>query len=264
MNTITNNTNNTNDTNDTNDITNDIDGIGSACNDIIALANDFKTFTTTTTNNTTTNTMKVLHMKAHLSLLNIKSCNRKLHDNIDKKKHDVDDNKNKVDRLRKQLDSLLYTKAELKKSINICKDLDTPYLSIIENDVGRSIALREYPKNNNNNNNNNNNSSSIIDTNTIWNNQCNDAINKLNKEMNDRKELQKVLDDSSSNLQNHVDTFDKKRKLVDSLPDKLQKIKDSTNDIKETLIQAKDIVVLPLVTSSLTPVTSVTEIEMTT
>jgi len=243
----------------TNDTMIDIDGIGSACNDIIAIANDFKTITNTNTTDTTTNinTIKVLHMKAHLSLLNIKSCNRKVHDNIDKKKHDVDDNRNKVDRLRKQLESLLYTKAELKKSINICKDLDTPYLSIIENDVGRSIALREYPKNNNNNNNN----SSSIDTNTIWNNQCNDAINKLNKEMNDRKELQKVLDDSSSNLKNHVDTFDKKRKLVDLLPDKLQKIKDSTNDIKEILIQAKDIVVL---TSSMTPVTSVAEIEMAT
>ena len=243
----------------TNDTMIDIDGIGSACNDIIAIANDFKTITNTNTTDTTTNinTIKVLHMKAHLSLLNIKSCNRKVHDNIDKKKHDVDDNRNKVDRLRKQLESLLYTKAELKKSINICKDLDTPYLSIIENDVGRSIALREYPKNNNNNNNN----SSSIDTNTIWNNQCNDAINKLNKEMNDRKELQKVLDDSSSNLKNHVDTFDKKRNLVDLLPDKLQKIKDSTNDIKEILIQAKDIVVL---TSSMTPVTSVAEIEMAT
>jgi hypothetical protein len=58
--------------------------------------------------------------------------------------------------------------------------------------------------------------------------------------MEDRISLQKILDEESSNLQNHVDVFDKKRKIMDSLPEKLEVVKLSAKDIYETIIQAKN------------------------
>lgn len=206
-----------------------------ACDELIELANNV--------NNTKENDSTELYKKAALSLLNIKSANRKVHNTIESKKKEVENHKEKVDRLRLQLENLLYKKAYLKEQIKLCKDLDTPNLSTIENDVNNKIALREYPRKDDDNND---------DINTIWKNQSELAMEKLNKEMEDRKELQQVLDETSGILQNHVDIFDKKRKLLDTLPERMQKVKDSTAEIEETLMQARNIVL-----------SSVTEIEMT-
>ena len=204
-----------------------------ACDELITLANDI--------NNTKENDTTEVYKKVALSLLNIKACNRKVHNTIETKKKEVENYKEKVDRLRLQLENLLYKKAYLKEQIKLCKDLDTPNLSIVENDVNNKIALREYPKKDNND-----------DISIIWKSQSELAMEKLNKEMDNRKELQQVFDETSNYLQNHVDIFDKKRKLLDTLPERMQKVKDSTAEIEETLTQARNIVL-----------SSVTEVEMT-
>jgi hypothetical protein len=52
--------------------------------------------------------------------------------------------------------------------------------------------------------------------------------------MDNRKELQQVFDETSNYLQNHVDIFDKKRKLIDTLTEMMKKFKDSKIPIKYT------------------------------
>lgn len=225
----------------------EFDNMNIACDDLITLFNN--------NNNDNDN---VNNKNISLLLLNIKSCNRKVHNTIELKKKEVDNNKDKVDRLRLQLENLLYKKAYLNNQIKLCKELDTPNLTIIENDVNNIIALHDYPNNDTTNTNNTNND----DINVIWNKKCDNAMNILYNEMNNRKELQKVLDDSNITLQNHVDVYDKKRKLLNTLPELLHKVTDSTKEIQETLVLAKNTTLASLLESSSS--SSVTEIEMTT
>lgn len=193
-----------------------------ACDELINASNDI--------NNAKKGDI-IVYKKVALALLNLKSCNRKVHNTIETKKKEVESYKDKVDRLQLQLENLLYKKAYLKNQIKVCKDLDTPNLTVIENLSSKNIVPREFPKNYNNNND---------DINIIFNEQIEKSKNILNKEMEDRISLQKILDEESSNLQNHVDVFDKKRKIMDSLPEKLEVVKLSAKDIYETIIQAKN------------------------
>ena len=192
-----------------------------ACDELINASNDI--------NNAKKGDI-IVYKKVALALLNLKSSNRKVHNTIETKKKEVENYKDKVDRLQLQLENLLYKKAYLKNQIKVCKDLDTPNLTIIENLTNSNIALKKFPKKNNNND----------DINIIFNEQIEKSKHILNKEMEDRIALQKILDDESSNLQNHVDLFDKKRKLIDSIPEKLEVVKLSTKDIYETIKQAKN------------------------
>ena len=142
--------------------------------------------------------------RAALSLVKLKSLNRKIHLSLDAKRRDVEAQKDRVDRLQLKLENMLYKRAYLHREIRSCKDLTTPYLTSIEEETQMPLAVLEF-------------SDSLPAKHQR-------ALNLLKEEMKTRIDAKSSLEDRKKLHQEQLDVLDIKRKFLEELPANMGKI----------------------------------------
>lgn len=152
---------------------------------------------------------------AAMNLMRLKALNRQMHTSLEAKRKEVELQKEKVDRLQLTLENMLYKQTYLQREIRICKDLQTPNVAKIEEDLGRKVTSMTYSDS--------------------WAEQHDAALQTLNEEMEARKNIIGVRDSINATHQQYLDVLDKKRKFLDELPLKAEAIKAAAVDVKSKI-----------------------------
>lgn len=144
-------------------------------------------------------------------LIKVKRLNRAAQLSLEERRAEIDAKKSVVDRLQLDLENLRYKEAYLKREIRVCKDLPTPNLTAIENELGEALAMTVF-------------SGSLHAANEK-------ALKSLKDEQSARLATQDQLSKTQHQHENALARLDKKRKFLDELPAKLDVIKEATADL---------------------------------
>jgi chromosome segregation ATPase len=155
--------------------------------------------------------------KIAIELLNLKQFNRSILHELETRRKVIDERKEIVDKLHLDLENLLYKQAYLRREIKNCRDLFTPNVSSIENEINTKLGTLEY-------------SDELCKT-------YENAFDILEQEKEHRKRMQSDLDNLKQKRQASIDKLDRKRKFLEELPTRVSTVKTATNDL-QTLFNA--------------------------
>lgn len=152
-------------------------------------------------------------------MVRLKAASRSLHVILEEKRKIVEARKQKLDSLQLKLENLLYKQAYLEREISICKNLSTPFTSIVERDMSMKLSTSTF-------------------TDDIW-SYHDQVIEMLKQEKADRINMQVTLEQRQAELQKYGDELEKKRKFLEvDLPNQVQdvfKIASSTKKLFEKI-----------------------------
>lgn len=116
--------------------------------------------------------------------------------------------------LKLKLENVLYKKAYLQREIRVLKDFSTPELNAVEKEIGRPLAAVDSSS-----------SGALSNIEMI-------AKDVMNKEIIEREETSKRLDQLTAVKVSKEEVLDKKRKFLDDIPLRMSLVKASTADIQ--------------------------------
>ena len=159
-------------------------------------------------------TKSTLYRKAGLTLLKLKSSNRDIFSQHEANTKLLEEKKEKVDKLLLFYENLKYKQSHLRRLIRLSKDLKTPSLTDIENELNTSIGVTEYR--------------TMEDLQRTH----EEALELLESELKQRVELEKSLKSLEKNYQTVVEKLDLKRKFLEELPTRMTVLKSSATEIQ--------------------------------
>lgn len=127
-------------------------------------------------------------------MIRLKSASRSLHVILEDKRKIVEARKLKLDSLQLKLENLLYKQAHLEREISICRNLSTPFTSIVEKDMSMKLSTSSF-------------------TDDIW-SYHDRIIEMLKQEKLDRINLQTTLEQRQAELQKYGDALEKKESFL--------------------------------------------------
>jgi hypothetical protein len=149
--------------------------------------------------------------------MKLKVLTRSLHAKLDENRKSLGAKKVSIDQLQLSYENVLYRKAHLNREIQICKDIPTPNLSDVENELGRGLGTICY----------NENLTKVTES----------AIVILKEEMDNRIALKRKLDDLQDEYQGVMEVLDKKRKFLEDIPRKVAVLKSAALDLQKQFQQ---------------------------
>lgn len=152
-----------------------------------------------------------------IALAKLKNINRSLHLKLDEQRKELEAKKTNVEKLQLNYENLLYKKQHLKREIQICKSLDTPNLDSIEKERKEEITLKHFEED-------------------LWEKHHPRSMHLLAEEKQLRLADMDTLKAKEQQCQEYQDTLDKKRKFIDSFPEKLSVIKKYITDLKQEFV----------------------------
>ena len=156
-----------------------------------------------------------------LSMINLKKRNREHFLGLEKKKSSVDSFRERIGQAQLKLENLLYKKAHLIREIQTCQQISTPAVTSVEQELATAIAVESY-------------SSNLRDLHR-------ESLEKLRTELARRKTKQATVYEAQ-NLKNELeDSLDKKRKILEGIPEKLSVVAASTSQLSDLLQGGGDI-----------------------
>lgn len=144
--------------------------------------------------------------------MQIKSLNRKIYQELEDRRSQIEAKKGVVDMLQLSYENLLYKQAYLQREIRACKDLATPNLAEVEKELGTLLATTVFSDN-----------LSAI---------SNQAIASLAAEQAARIETGNVLSALKETRDAALKKLDRKRKFMDELPSKIEVISNTVKEIQ--------------------------------
>ena len=157
---------------------------------------------------------------AALLFLDLKSFNRQIFTTLEKKRKEIESEKEKIEKLLLFYENLKYKQSYLHKQIRICKDLYTPNLNTIQNEMNTKLGTNTYT-----------NQETLTEINQ-------NSVNLLENEITLRQNMQITLNELEVKYNKSVEKLDKKRKFIDELPTRVSIIKSSTVDLHTQFINA--------------------------
>lgn len=146
--------------------------------------------------------------------MKLKHFNREIHQALEKKRKQVDEEKETVEVLKLKLENVLYKKAYLQREIKVLKDFATPELNAVENEIGRPLAAVDYLS-----------TLELLEIETS-------AAFVMKEEIREREETSKKLEELVIISSSKEDVLDKKRKFLDDIPLRMASVRASTIDIQ--------------------------------
>lgn len=156
-----------------------------------------------------------------MHLMQIKSLNRKVYQELEDRRSQIEAKKGVVDMLQLSRENLLYKQAYLQREIRACKDLNTPNLLEVEKELGKQLA------------------STVFSDNLKEVNQH--ATLLLEAERLARIETEQVLSALKGTRDAALKKLDRKRKFIDELPGKIEQISNTVKDIQAQLASVVDV-----------------------
>ena len=157
---------------------------------------------------------------APVLFLDLKSLNREIFTTLEKKRKHIESEKEKIEKLLLFYENLKYKQSYLHKQIRICKDLYTPNLNTIQNEMNTKLGTNTYT-----------NQETLTEINQ-------NSVNLLENEITLRQNMQITLNELEVKYNKSVEKLDKKRKFIDELPTRVSIIKSSTVDLHTQFINA--------------------------
>lgn len=150
-----------------------------------------------------------------MHLMQIKALNRKVYQELEDRRNQIEAKKGVVDMLQLSRENLLYKQAYLQREIRACKDLATPNLVEVEKELGKQLA------------------STVFSGNLEEVNQ--QATILLEAERQARIETEQVLLSLKETRDTALKKLDRKRKFIDELPGKIEQISNTVKEIQAQL-----------------------------
>lgn len=144
--------------------------------------------------------------------MQIKALNRKVYQELEERRSQLEAKKGVVDMLQLSYENLLYKQAYLQREIRACKDLATPNLTEVEKELGKHLASTEFADN-------------LADINS-------QAIASLEAEKMARIETEVILSGLKETRDAALKKLDRKRKFIDDLPSKIDRINNTVKDVQ--------------------------------
>jgi chromosome segregation ATPase len=142
----------------------------------------------------------------------IKTQNRQIYLALEEKKNELETKKGVVDMLKLNYENLLYKQAYLQREIRACKDLATPNLSEIEQELGKKLAAYDF-------------SDRLSEVNE-------NALSQLETERQARMETEGTLVKMKETRDEALKKLDRKRKFLDELPGKIEAISNLAKELE--------------------------------
>lgn len=177
------------------------ESVGAICTELIEVANLYVSECSQSKRSTE---LAALQKRAALGIMRAKAMNRTIHTSLDKQRSAIEARKDHVDRLHLKLENLLYKRAYLLREIRACKDLSTPMLTTVEQEMQTILTVTEY----------------TVDLPE----QHQKAIATLNKEKQLRIDAKASIESRLALHQSKLDVVDGKRKFLEEIPSRVQKI----------------------------------------
>lgn len=146
----------------------------------------------------------------------LKSALRSVYLASDAHRKEVDSAKEKVDKSNLALENLLYRQAYLRREIRTCKDLSTPNLSAIEDEIKDELEEKL----------------GAIEFREDLSSFHERSMTLLQKEMDQRESMQSILQSRKQKQQQSIEKLDKKRKFLEELPTRVAFVKAATGDLQ--------------------------------
>lgn len=146
-------------------------------------------------------------------MVSLRSLNRQQLLSLDAQTRVVETHKERIDKEQLRLENLLYRQNHLKREIMACKEIDTPELQRVENNLQSAVAMKEYSE----------------DLPQLH----NAALQHLQAEHAKRQSYQSLLSERRATLEDLTSQLAKKQKLLDELPSKLTSIIAATSDLEK-------------------------------
>ena len=154
------------------------------------------------------------YKRAAVATIKLKHLNREIQQALEQKRNEVEKEKEEVEMLKLKLENVLYKKAYLQREIRVLKDFSTPELNAVEKEIGRPLAAVDSSS-----------SCALSNIEMI-------AKDVMNKEIIEREETSKRLDQLTAVKVSKEEVLDKKRKFLDDIPLRMSLVKASTADIQ--------------------------------
>ena len=155
-----------------------------------------------------------------MKMVSLKAWHRNLYSRHEEKRQKVEEAREIVDKRHLQLENLLYKQDHLQREIIICKDILTPELQKIEEELGKKFTVEKYTS----------------DLEQIHNR----TIDSLLEELAMRKEVLAELEEKTREVKELEDTLERKRKFVEELPSKVLSLEAAAKDLHTQLSSEKD------------------------
>ena len=156
------------------------------------------------------------YKKCGINLVKVKALNRKIYSELEERRNVIEAKKGIVDKLQLNYENLLYKQAYLQREIRACKDLATPNLTEIEQELGRALGTSVF-------------SEDLVEINSK-------AIAALKAEQSARLETEETLTKLKDTRNEALKKLDRKRKFVDELPAKIESISAAANAISAQFV----------------------------
>ena len=156
--------------------------------------------------------MKDFYTNCAIRLIKLKAQNRQAQLDLDERRRQTESKKKVVDQLQLGYENLLYKEAYLKREIMACKDISTPHLNEVEQELEQQLATTTFSDN-------------LKALNK-------EALDSLRKEEDARIVAQKDLKALNLKHEQVLKKLDRKRKFVDELPSKVETIKATANEVQ--------------------------------
>lgn len=152
--------------------------------------------------------------------MQIKALNRKVYQELEDRRSQIEAKKGVVDMLQLSRENLLYKQAYLQREIRACKDLSTPNLLEVEKELGKQLASTVFSDN-------------LDEVNR-------QATILLEAERQARIETEQVLSSLKETRDAALKKLDRKRKFIDELPGKIEQISNTVKEIQAQLASVVD------------------------
>ena len=154
------------------------------------------------------------YKRAAVATIKLKHLNREIQQALQQKRNEVEKEKEEVEMLKLKLENVLYKKAYLQREIRVLKDFSTPELNAVEKEIGRPLAAVDSSS-----------SGALSNIEAI-------ARDVMHKEVIEREETSKRVDQLTAVKVSKEEVLDKKRKFLDDIPLRMSLVKASTADIQ--------------------------------
>ena len=154
------------------------------------------------------------YKRAAVATIKLKHLNREIQQALQQKRNEVEKEKEEVEMLKLKLENVLYKKAYLQREIRVLKDFSTPELNAVEKEIGRPLAAVDSSS-----------SGALSNIEAI-------AKDVMHKEVIEREETSKRVDQLTAVKVSKEEVLDKKRKFLDDIPLRMSLVKASTADIQ--------------------------------
>jgi hypothetical protein len=152
----------------------------------------------------------------------LKSLSRRLYEELEAKQRLVDEHREQVDKAHLHVDNLQYKKAHLLREISLCKGLETPELSKVEQSTGLDLTNQFAD------------SDDTMDVDAA----VSKSMSSLQNELEDRKEMEKELEQKKAAHANFIVKLDRRRQAMDEVKLKFDLVKASSEAYRTTLERA--------------------------